>query len=295
MTTIMEKTAGLVAFVRAAEAGSFTAAAKLTGSTPSAVSKSVARLERRLGVRLFRRSTRTLALTLEGTAYYERVAPLLRGIEDAEDIVQAAETARGLLRVTMPTNLGPPLIGPLTRTFLARHSAVKLELNFTDRHVDLMREGYDIALRIGTLADTELVVRKVAELPITLVASPDYLARTSTPQAPEDLRGHSCLRYILGGRVFPITFADGAVTMPEGPLDTDIGFALRDAAVNGAGIAYLMRFAVKQELADGRLVEILPGMMPIIPIHVLHAFGRQPPVRARLFVDFVAEEIAHLG
>jgi DNA-binding transcriptional LysR family regulator len=139
MTTILEKTAGLVAFVRTVDSGSFSGAGRFVGSSPSAVSKSVARLERRLGIRLLQRSTRTLSLTAEGAAYYDRVAPLLRAIEDAEDIV--------------------------------------LELSVTDRHVDLIREGFDVAIRIGQLADTELTARKLADLPTVPIASPSYLAR----------------------------------------------------------------------------------------------------------------------
>jgi len=137
MTTILEKTAGLVAFVQTVDSGSFSGAGRFIGSSPSAVSKSVARLERRLGVRLLQRSTRTLSLTTEGAAYYERVAPLLRAIADAEDVVQVADSARGLLRVTAPVFVGRTLIGAWSEAFLARHPNVKLELSVTDRHVDL--------------------------------------------------------------------------------------------------------------------------------------------------------------
>src|ERR1700682_5028646 len=135
MVSILEKTTGLVAFVRTVDAGSFSAASRLIGSSQSAVSKSVARLERRLGVRLFQRSTRTLSLTAEGQAYYERVAPLLRAIDDAEDVVQVAATARGLLRVTAPQEFGRVLIAAWADEFLERHPGLKLELSVTDRFV----------------------------------------------------------------------------------------------------------------------------------------------------------------
>src|SRR6266849_3990444 len=144
MASILEKTTGLVAFVRTVDAGSFSAASRLIGSSQSAVSKSVARLEHRLGVRLIQRSTRTLSLTTEGQAYYERVAPLLRAIEDAEDVVQAASEAKGLLRVSAPQEFGRMLIATWAPEFLARHPGVKLELNVTDRNVDVIREGYDL-------------------------------------------------------------------------------------------------------------------------------------------------------
>src|ERR1700722_14551163 len=164
MATILEKTTGLVAFVRTVDAGSFSAASRLIGSTQSAVSKSVARLERRLGVQLIQRSTRTLKLTAEGQAYYERVKPLLQSIEDAEDVVQVASEAKGLLRVSAPQEFGRVLIARWAPEFLARHPGVKLELNVTDRIVDIIREGYDLAVRMGALRDTELISRKLVNL-----------------------------------------------------------------------------------------------------------------------------------
>ena len=296
MTTILEKTAGLVAFVRTVDSGSFSSAGRFIGSSPSAVSKSVARLERRLGVRLLQRSTRTLSLTTEGAAYYERVAPLLRAIEDAEDVVQMADDARGLLRVTAPVFLGRTLIGAWSEAFLARHPNVKLELSVTDRHVDLIREGFDIALRIGELPDTELTARKLADLPMVIIASPGYLARRGVPRTVENLRQHACLRYLLAGRSYPFLFADGTNFTPDGPLDSDDGVTLFHAALHGAGIAQILRFAAEDDLAAGRLVEILPNLpMPSVPTHAVHAFGRQLPVRARLFMDFLVERIGKLG
>src|ERR1700733_239256 len=140
MATILEKTAGLVAFVRTVDAGSFASAARLIGASPSAVSKSVARLEQRLGVRLLQRSTRTLTPTAEGAAYYERVAPHLLAIEEAEDIVQVPENVRGLLRVTVPTTFGRPLIKAWAGSFLDRYPDIKLDLSVTDRRVDLIRK-----------------------------------------------------------------------------------------------------------------------------------------------------------
>ena len=146
MTTIIEKTTGLVAFVRTVESGSFSAASRVIGSSQSAVSKSVAALERRLGAKLIQRSTRTLGLTSEGQAYYERVAPLLRAIEDAEDVVQGAATARGLIRVSAPQEFGRMLIAPWSAAFLERYPEVSLELGISDRFVDIIGEGFDIAM-----------------------------------------------------------------------------------------------------------------------------------------------------
>jgi DNA-binding transcriptional LysR family regulator len=141
MTGILEKTSGLLAFVRTVESGSFTNASRFIGSSPSAVAKSVARLERRLSVRLLQRSTRTLGLTAEGSAYYERVAPLLRALDDADGVVQRIDDARGLLRVTAPTDFNRLLVTAWTNAFASRHPNLKLELSITDRRIDLIREA----------------------------------------------------------------------------------------------------------------------------------------------------------
>jgi DNA-binding transcriptional LysR family regulator len=297
MATILEKTAGLVAFVRTVDAGSFASAARLIGASPSAVSKSVARLEERLGVRLLQRSTRTLSPTAEGAAYYERVADHLRAIEEAEDVVQAFANVRGVLRVTVPTTFGRPLIAAWTGSFLDRYPNIKLELCVTDRRVDLIREGFDIAVRIGELQDTNLIGRSLGVLRYILGASPSYLERRGTPRSIDDLMRHACLRYLLAGRPQPFTFADGTRTIPDGPFDTDDAQYLIEAAVEGAGIAQFMRLAVAGDLAAGRLRVVLPDV-PLFttPVYVLHPFGRQLPLRARLFIDFLVEVIGgHLA
>jgi DNA-binding transcriptional LysR family regulator len=296
VATILEKTAGLVAFVRTVDAGSFASAARLIGASPSAVSKSVARLEQRLGVRLLQRSTRTLGPTAEGAAYYERVAPHLRAIEEADDIVQVPENVRGLLRVTVPSTFGRPLIAAWAGSFLDRYPDIKLELSVTDRRVDLIRESFDIAVRIGELQDTSLIGRSLGVLRYVLAASPRYLDRRGMPRSIDDLKQHACLRYLRAGRPFPFTFADGTRIVPEGPFDTDDAQYLIEAALEGAGITRFMRLAIQDDLANGRLRIVLPEIpMVTEPIHVLHPFGRQLPLRVRLFIDFLVEAVAGLS
>jgi DNA-binding transcriptional LysR family regulator len=221
MTIGPESTTGLYAFVRAVEAGSFSAAARIAGTTPSAVSKSVERLEQRLGVKLFLRSTRSLALTVDGTAYYERVAPLLRALDDAGEVLSGA--ARGLLRVSLPGVLGPALVESITRDFMPRHPEIRIEISITDRHVDLVREGYDVALRVGEVADVDWMVRRLATLPLILVAAPEWLGRVGPPATREALAGLPHIRYRFGARAYPIRFADGSELRPDGVLDTDSG------------------------------------------------------------------------
>ena len=292
MATILEKTAGLLAFVRTVDAGSFAGAARLIGASPSAVSKSVARLEQRLGVRLLQRSTRTLSPTSEGAAYYEQVAAHLRAIEEAEDIVQVPGNVRGVLRVTVPTTFGRPLISAWAGSFLDRYPDIKLDLSVTDRRIDLIREGFDIAVRIGELEDTTLIGRSLGVLHYVLGASPKYLQRRGIPQAVDDLKRHACLRHLLGGRPQPFTFADGTRIVPDGPFDSDDAQSLIEAAVRGAGITQFMRLAIEDDLAASRLSIVLPGIpMFTTPVHVLHPFGRQLPLRVRLFIDFLVEAL----
>lgn len=291
----MDKAAGLVQFVRTVETGSFSAAARLIGTMPSAVSKSVDRLERRLGVKLFLRSTRTLSLTVEGTAYFERVAPLLRALEDAEDALHPAGGERGLLRVNVPNVLAPFLVEPLIRDFRARHPGLKLEISITYRHVDLIREGFDVALRAGAMGDTELVARPLGRLPMALVASPAYLARCGRPASVEALKAASHLRFMVGGRPYGIRFANGVVLSPDGVFDTDSSLALRIAALNDVGIACILRSWVEDDLQAGRLEIVLPDKpLESVPVQTLHAFGRFQPLRVRLFTDFVAERLRPL-
>jgi len=286
----------LVAFATAVEAGSFSSAGRILGTSPSAVSKAIARLERRFGIRLFQRSTRVLSLTPEGAAYYERVSPLLRALDDASEVMQPAATAQGRLRITAPGDLGRLLMTPIVNRFLPAHPDLKLEMSLADRHVDLIREGFDLAIRAGRVADSELNARQLAQLPLTLVASPAYLKRCGTPRSIGDLPRHAHVRYLLAGSPFPITFASGEVVRPEGVFDTDDGTALRAAALGGLGIIQILRLAVAEDLAAGRLTEVLPeAQLPRVPVSVLHAFGRHAPMGAGRVIEFMADQLQSLA
>jgi len=288
-----EQITGLQAFIRTVEAGSFSAAARLAGTTPSAVSKSVERLERRLGVKLFLRSTRSLTLTVEGTAYYERVAPLLQALDEAGDVLGKTARARGSLRVSLPGVLGPTLVEHLASGFVQRYPEIKLDISITDRHVDLVREGFDAALRAGAADAAGWMVRRIATLPLVLVAAPCWLERSGHPETREDLLRADHIRYRLGSSAYPIRFADGSAFETDGVLDTDSGQAMRIAALAGVGVAQLLRLAVADDLSDGRLVEVLPrDALAPIPVLSLHAFGRLVPLRVQLFIDFLSEVLA---
>ncbi|MCY1526366.1 HTH-type transcriptional regulator DmlR [compost metagenome] len=287
---------GLSVFVRSVEAGSFTGAARLLGTTPSAVSKSIARLERRLGVRLFQRSTRAFVLTGDGQAYYERIAPLVRGLEEADEALKAPTTAAGKLRVSLPVDLGRQLLDPITSQLMPRHPALALDVSLSDRYVDLIQEGFDLALRVGKVADSGLHARALIDLPLVLVASPQYLARHGEPQTAAELGAHRHVRYRLDGQVLPILLADGTRLPIEGMFDADSGQAMKIAAVNGLGIAQILMTTVQDELDSGKLRCVLPHLplMPV-PVQVMHGFGRNLPIRAKLFIDFMAERLAPLS
>jgi len=189
------------------------------------------------------------------------------------------------------------LMDAVTNDFLPQHPEIRLDIGMTDRSVDLIREGYDLALRAGKLSDSGLAVRTLGELPMALIASPKHLKRNGRPCSLDDLSRAMHVRYMLGGRPFPIRFMDGSVVTPEGRLDLDSGFALRLAALNGVGIAYLLRCTVEADIRSRHLEVVLPQrQLERVPLHFLHAFGRTPPLRVRLFMDFIAAEIApHLA
>lgn len=292
---LINQTPSLVAFVRTVESGSFSAAARSAGMTPSAVSKGIARLEAELGAKLFRRSTRHLSLTPEGQAFFERVAPLLRGIEDSADAVRPAGDARGVLKVSMPSEIGRLLMAPITTRFLARHEGLELDLSLSDRHVDVIREGYDLVFRVGIVQDSDLKSRTLATLDMALVASPAFLARHGQPGTLEQLRGLPFVRYLFRGRALPVGFDDGTSIQPRGRIGLDTGAGLRAAALSGMGVAHLMKCTVQDDLDRGDLVEVLPQLkLPSLPLQSMHAFGRLTPARVRLFTEFVARELQGL-
>ncbi|MWL89196.1 LysR family transcriptional regulator [Cupriavidus sp. SW-Y-13] len=288
----MERLHGLAAFVRAVEAGSFTAAAKLLGTTPSAVSKSISRLEARFGVRLFQRSTRAFLLTAEGRAYYDRVAPLVRGLEEASEVLATSNAASGRLRVSMPGDLGRALLGAITQKLLPRHPRLSLDISLGDQHVDLVREGFDLALRAGHAADSTLHAKPLGQMPLVLVASPGYLDRHGEPASIADLAQHHHVRYRLRGDVIPLDFVDGPWPPSQGVFDADNGDALKTAALQGLGIAQLLKTTVQSDLDAGQLRIVLPRVaLRPVPLQVLHGFGRRLPARAKVFVDFLAAEL----
>ncbi|MCC2655840.1 MAG: LysR family transcriptional regulator [Panacagrimonas sp.] len=287
-------------FVRVVELGSFTAAADALEISKAAVSKYVGRLEDALGARLLQRTTRRLTLTEAGEAFYRRSAAALEEIDDAtREVASLSGAPRGVLRISAPVYLGTTRIAPLIAPFRAAHPEVSLDIEFSDRHVDLVRERFDVAIRISQLGDSSLVARKLAPCPQLVCASPAYLKRRGTPKTPAELRDHDCLIYGLDRaphewKLRPPKGRWIAVNV-RGPLRTNNDHALKQAAIDGLGLRQFPLFFIEAELADGRLVEVLPRCeSPQLAIWAVYPARRHLQPKVRAIVDFLAERLAHV-
>jgi len=285
----------IVTFVRVVSAGSFVAAAQNLGVTPSAVSKSVSRLEERLGTRLLNRTTRSLSLTDVGGEFYSRCQSLVGQLQDAEaEVVETRQRPRGRLRVDLPLSFGRDYVVPALPRFLAQYPDVSLHVSLTDRLVDIIEEGIDVAVRVGDLTDSRFVARHLWTPEIMLVASPDYLARAGTPQDPDDLTRHACVRFFHPntGKKFDWAFTrDGVrkVVNVDGRLMFNNLEALTTAAIAGAGIALAAAFQAERYIATGLLSQVLPEwrLEGARPASALYIKGRHPSPKVQAFVDFL--------
>lgn len=284
-------------FLAAARLGSFAAAAKELRLTPSAVSRSIARLERRLETPLFRRTTRSLALTPEAERYRDRMTALLEEIEEVESSLgQERQGPRGRLRINASVPLGTQCLLPILPRFAARYPHVVIDLALSDMVIDLVEERADVALRIGPLRDTRLRAKKLGRSPMVLVASPAYLDARGMPRDPQDLDRHSCLQFSFRRTVdsWPFLIGGRVVQRPvEAAFFGNSGEVVRMMAVAGGGIARLGRFHVAADLREGRLVEILESHNPGDgeDIHALYSPQDRLASRIRAFLDFLDEEL----
>lgn len=281
-------------FVRVAELGSFTKAADELDVSRTMASKHVMDLEAELGAKLLNRTTRTVHLTEAGEHYLDRARDALDRLNAAGDAVgEFTGAPKGRLRVTAPLSFGTRHVAPALVTFHERFPDVSVDIDLVDRTVDLMAEGYDVALRIGALADSSLIARRLAPIRRVLCASPDYLARAGTPRNPADLAEHQCLGYSLMAERADWRL-DGlggteSVTV-AGCLRANNGDVLADLAVAGHGIINSPTFIVAEHLADGRLVRVLPEHAPpAIALHAVYPPDRRPPLKLRGFIDHMAE------
>ncbi|SFB69153.1 DNA-binding transcriptional regulator, LysR family [Bosea sp. CRIB-10] len=286
-------------FAAVVERGGFSAAAKLFGMTPSAVSKLVTRLEARLGARLVNRSTRKLQLTAEGQAFHQRCVTILSDIAEAECEAAAGRAPRGRVRVNANVAFGNQILLPLVPAFLAEHPELSVDLVFTDQVVDLIEERADIAIRVapGPLRGNQLMARKIGESGVAVVASPNYLARHGEPKTPSDLTKHNLIGFNFARSVEGWPFrVDGTLISIAAVGNTQVGDGeiARQLAVAGVGLARLGRFHTQAEVAAGRLVTVLEDFNPG-DIEVIHAAylgqGGFVPARMRAFIDFLARNV----
>jgi len=285
----------MVAFVRAVERGGFSAAARDLELTPSAVSKLVTRLEGRLGVRLLNRTTRRLALTPEGEAFFHRSQRILADIAEAEEEVGRFRShPRGLLRVNVGTAFGMHQLAPALPEFLARHPEVRVELAMSDRLVDLVEEGADLGIRLGPMADSSLIARPICEVERVICASPRYLRRAGRPAKPQDLRGHNCLNlaHLPALARWPFEGREGVEHVEvSGNATASSADALLQMALAGLGVIRLADMIVGEAIRDGRLVALLEGVhhREALPLHAVYPQGRQRSPRVAAMVEFLLE------
>jgi DNA-binding transcriptional LysR family regulator len=287
----------LQVFAHVVQAGSFTRASDSLRMPKSTVSRKVAALERRLGARLLQRTTRRMMLTEAGRAYFAHCQRVLAEAEAAERAVGHLQRApRGVLRVAAPANLGQ-LLGPLVVEYLRTYPEVELVLACANRSVDLIEEGFDLAIRLGRVADSSLVARGLFGVPSMLVASPDYRQRRGVPSRPEDLAAHPCMAIASGPfhRNLQLKKGSRVVRVPiRGPLNVDDFDILRQAASSGLGIALLPAWRCSDDVASGRLEQLLTQWAaPVVPMHVVHHGARAIAPSARAFVDLLMARLPH--
>ncbi|RVT90942.1 LysR family transcriptional regulator [Sphingomonas crocodyli] len=295
-TTGDDRARALALFATVVEQQSFSAAGRMLGLSPSAVSRAVDRIEARLGVRLLLRSTRALSLTAEGQAYLQAARRILADLDDAEQQIADQGAPRGRLRVSAALSHGRLCVVPLLGRFAELYPHILVDIALTDTLIDIAAGQADIAVRFGPLADSSLTARKLGETRRVIVASPDYLARHGTPQRPEDLHDHNCLNFNFrrAEPVWPFRRDGQDFSLSvKGSIEANNGETLGQLAAIGIGIARVGAFSVAGEIASGALVPILEAFNPgdIEAIHAVFVGGANTPARVRAFVDFLAENL----
>jgi len=286
----------LDAFVTVVREGSFTAAAERLRTQKAHVSRLVSHLEGRLGVRLLQRSTRSLTLTEVGRDLYERASGVLGALDETERAVRNYQSApTGTLKLTCGTEFGVLVVNRWIEEYLARYPAMKIDVDYATRVVDIIHEGFDLAIRLGDLEDSELSARKLGELNYVLYASPKYIAEHGTPSQPEDLREHRLIMFTVSDRIL-WKLSDGTRTVdvrssPHMQLNNNL--AARDAIARGIGIGIIAKIKSDPLVASGQLVRVLDGWtFGPAPIHAVFASSRYLAPKVRTFIDLAAEDMA---
>jgi DNA-binding transcriptional LysR family regulator len=296
----MDRFLEMQTFNAVVEAGSFVKAADALDLSKAAVSRYVVEMEARLGVRLLHRTTRRLSLTEEGKVFYSRSKELLAELQEAEDEITArSDSASGLLRINAPFTFGILHLAPLWGQFRALHPKVTLDVTLADRLVDLVEEGYDVAIRIAALENSSLVSRKLATTRIVLCASPQYLAQHGTPQHPSELAQHAIISYSYRADKdeWKFTGPEGPVSVKTKPcIQTNNGDTCRAAALSHQGVILQPTFLVGQDLADGKLVELMPSYRSEeLGIYAVYPTRKHVSAKVRVLIEFLAKHFAARG
>lgn len=292
----VNRAADMEVFATVIERGSFSAAARLLGISPSAVSRTISAVEARFGVRLIARTTRALAMTAEGEAYYHAARRILGDLAEVEQAIGEQAAPRGRLRISTTLSYGRLYIVPLIGEFIDLHPGIIVDISLTDTVIDLVEERADVAIRIGPLPDSPMIARRLGESDRVVVASPAYIARYGEPLAPEDLRAHRCLGFNFRRQQpwWPFRHDGRDISLAITPaIETNNGDTVTQLALGGVGIARIGRFNVAGAIDDGRLVELLADYNPgdVEPFHALFLGGSTLPARVRVFIDFLAERL----
>ena len=293
----MDQLGAMRAFVRVVQTGSFSAVGRELNTTQATISKKVAALEAKLGVKLLTRSSRDISLTQAGADYYEQTVVMLAELDEVEARVRSqVATPQGTLRVTAPVAFGRLVLAPIVGEFLEKYPDIKVDMSLGDRHVDLIAEGVDVAIRARKLEDSSLIARHLFDNPMLLVASPKYVKLHGEPREPADLKRHNCIVYSLlrTGNHWHFTHHGKEISVPvTGTFQSDSGDTNMEVALSGLGITALPIWMVKEHLRSGRLVQILTDYKAdSIPFNAIYPQNRYVPLKVRCFVDFLKEKLA---
>jgi LysR family transcriptional regulator for bpeEF and oprC len=286
-------------FVKVVQTGSFTRAAEQLHTQKAHVSRVVSQLEAQLGVRLLERSTRALSLTEVGREFFERAVGILASVDDAQRAVQKSQgEPRGTLKLTCGVEFGMMAVSGWINRYLQMHPQVRVDADFTSRVVDIVHEGFDLAIRVGPLADSSLGARKLGELGYGLYASGDYLKRRGAPAQPDDLPDHNMLLFAAGSLSATLQFTRNGEKKAVGVQPRLIAnnvFAVRDAAVAGLGIAQMPTMVAHAALQAGQLQEVLPQWsLPAVPVHAVFASARYLTPKVRSFIDLAVTQFSEV-
>ena len=288
--------ASMKLYVLVVDSGSFAAAADKLGISRAMASKQIQQLEQHLGTRLLNRTTRRLSLTETGRQFHQRSTQIMSDVDEAEQIAgQMTHRPQGMLKVTIPLSYGQHRLATIIGDYTQAYPQVQLDISVSDRKVDLIEDGLDLAIRIGALPQSDLIARKIGGVRSLVCAAPAYLARHGAPHMPADLARHACLGYTLTGTGADWRFdgPDGPIIVPvSGPIRADNGDILRLAALKGAGILFQPHFIVADDIAAGRLVRVLADWQSAeLGVYALYPSRKHLSAKVRTFIDFLAKEL----